>query len=739
MVTRVTGPILLPNTPDCDYANGEQPLTDTKIDILLTTFKDYNIIDYNHEFTDNQSTYYLSTVGDLIRVFKTDKEVTFTDLSDNTITVPEGTAWATVDITNPEVEQEINDKEIVAFSVSVAEQADAETIISTYNASIKNVSIKKVVDLQEIHERVSNKRTNISDFTTPHMFSISVVKFPCVYKAMFCKDSVQQVTKSEPEKKIIMEADKMSEEQYNEDNWYNDLKRITDKLTRKNEENTGSDTVNKKEVQEMINEANKKLAEELDGKRAEDTKTILEALKELTTTTDEEEEITGEGVVEEEINDITSDDEEEIVTEDENEEEETTGATAGKGDKSMKKPSVKSTQPKQQHHTLSNKKQPVSKYNERKLIDNVLNNKQGYSVKGLHEIDNYILDSSIKRTFDNETFLALQTPLMREVYKASYASINEEQTRRAILPTNVFATFVQKIIQSEPFLDYVTTVTGLDGKAEYVTLDGSKIETQDGIAPEHYYYDRDPELSEVDELVAEFETFPQAVKLNLSDRQRLSNRFGEDLVNAVLEIGQKRFQRGVAAARIYSSTSHATSKDIQFRREDGYIAQAGVQLTNTTDFDIDDILATIDTMFYALPSEARNESNYALFVPSGVERAYRNYFIRNAGDRRIDFVTNPTQLYYGKIPIIESPTLSDESLMNEYNDGNASMILTAKENTLLGVGREMGIEPERVASNASYNYYLRGDTGAKYVIPEYTVCATIDGDDYKTIPVNTQP
>lgn len=723
MTTRVTGPILLPNTPDCDYANGEQPLSPEKIDELLQSFTSYKYIDYNHDFTDEDSTYYLETVAELVRVFKTDKPVTFTDLSDTEITVPSGTAWATVDITNKNVEEEVDNKTIVAYSVSVAEQEDAQTIQKEYKQHKQNITHKDNT-LRDIHERVSKKRTNISDLAEPHLFSISLVKFPCVYKAMFCKDSVQKISTAEKSEK---ETKPMSEDSYTEEKWYNDLRRITSKLTNKKEDSQQEeDTVNKEEVQTMIDESNKKLSEELAEKMAEENNKIVEAFQEFANAQKEAPE-------------------EEEVTEEEEEEEEEVEVEAQK-EEPQPKPTVirrkpttsKSTQPTQPKHQLVEKSQPVSRMNERKLIDGIINKQNGVSTKSLATIDNYMLDASLKRTFDNETFMSLQTPIMREVYKASYASINEEQTTRAILPTNVFATFVQKLVQSEPLLDYVTYVTGLNGEAEFVTLDGSRIETQDGIAPEHYYFDRNPEYADVDEIVGTFKTFPQAVKLNLSDRQILSNRYGEDLVNAVLDLGQKRFQRGVAAARVYSSTTHATSKDIQFRREDGYIKQSGVQLTNTTDFDIDDILATIDTMFYALPSEARNEANYALFVPSNVERAYRNYFIRNAGDRRLDLVTNPSQLYYGKIPIIESPTLSDESLMEEYNDGNASMLLVNKDNTLLGVGREMGIEPERVASNASYNYYLRGDTGAKYVIPEYSVCATIDGDDYQTIPVNTE-
>lgn len=722
---------MLPYTPDCDYANGEALLTEEKIQQLITSYKKYNLIDYQHEFTDDDSEYYLQNIGEPIRTFITQKTVTFTDLSGTEITVPPGTAWLTSKIHDPTVEKQIDDKTIVAYSISVAEKEDAEYILKQYqqnHLTMKHDNQK----LREIHATLAQKRKNISDINEPEMFSTSLVSFPCVYKAMFCKDSIKKI-----EEKNDDEVNKMTEENYNEDSWFKDLSRITKKLrsNKNNPQKKEDDSVNKEEVQTMIEENNKKLTEDLTTKMEENNQQLIEALK-----GNEEEEVDEEV---EEVEEVEGEGEAEANTDADPEPEPEPETTVGKGDKSYHhepkiKPTVKSQQPKKQHNSVTMKHRPTTKYNERPLLDDILNGRNGLSTKSLKSFDDIVLDKSIKESFDNKTFLDLQTPLMREVYKASFASINEQQTARAILPTNLFATFVTKIIQSEPILDFVTKVTGINGKAEYVTLDGSKVETMDGAAPEHYYFDLDPELSEVDELVGEFETFPQAIKLNLSDRQRLSNRFGDDLLNAILDIGQKRFQRGVGAARVYSSTSHAAAKDIQFRRENGYIAGAGTQLDNSTDFDIDDILGTFDTMFYALPSEARDETQYAFFVPSAVERAYRNYFIRNSVDRRIDFVTQRTQMYYGKIPVIESPTLSNESLMEEWNDGNASMLLLNKDNTILGVGRELGIEPERVAANASNNYYLRGDTAGLAVIPEYNVCATIDGDDYKSIPVNTE-
>ena len=44
----VTAPVLVPGVPDCDFKNGEKPLTREKIKELEASFKDYSIIDRNH-------------------------------------------------------------------------------------------------------------------------------------------------------------------------------------------------------------------------------------------------------------------------------------------------------------------------------------------------------------------------------------------------------------------------------------------------------------------------------------------------------------------------------------------------------------------------------------------------------------------------------------------------------------------------------------------------------------------
>ena len=77
----VTGPVFLPYTPDCDYKNGEELLTPEKIKYLASSFKNYGIIDYEHQFTLKNKPYYLKTVGEPVKLWISNKTHTYTDVT----------------------------------------------------------------------------------------------------------------------------------------------------------------------------------------------------------------------------------------------------------------------------------------------------------------------------------------------------------------------------------------------------------------------------------------------------------------------------------------------------------------------------------------------------------------------------------------------------------------------------------------------------------------------------------
>ena len=107
----VLGPILVPYTPDCDYNNGEELLSYEKIEALKQSFKNYNIIDYQHQFTDEKGSYYMTNIGKPLRLFYNDDNMEFEDVTGTTVTVPPRTLWLESEITDEQAIKEIDEKQ----------------------------------------------------------------------------------------------------------------------------------------------------------------------------------------------------------------------------------------------------------------------------------------------------------------------------------------------------------------------------------------------------------------------------------------------------------------------------------------------------------------------------------------------------------------------------------------------------------------------------------------------------
>lgn len=775
----ITGPILVPDTPDCDYKNGEELLSNQKIEHLRQTFKDYQIIDYQHQFTNNKEDYFMKKVGIPLRLFYNDEEVTFEDVTGQMVTVPPQTLWLESEITDPQVVKQIDDKQIVAYSITVSEKSDADTVMRVYNQLASKHASKGLINhkkMQEIHRSISTKRTLIRDIEDPALLTVSVVKFPCVNKAKFCKKSL-----------LNNYGDNMTEKSNDNanqtfiDSVKDAVKEFRNSLT---EETTPVETVEavkeepvtREQVNTMITEQVTSAVDELKstlkahfGDPGDRTRTpwIQSDL------TPEGEEIPEEDDGEGDVNDETSqkEDEVEVVTEPETMEEEeedgeaTTTDDEGEGDEPAEEtttaddadaddedeevgdveeatkedttthaptptPSA-SAQKSRTHATIKGgyKKMSNSR-DELSVIQDAIKNKLSTKSVQQEEI-NY--DGLGLVPYAHKFLDQIEDPIFYEAYKNSLSykanfTIDETNTRKAILNTAMFTTYVQKIIQSEPLLEDANYITGVHGKAHIYGIEDT-IATEDGALPEHFYFDKDVALQEATINDIEVETYPQRTKINISDRQRLANVFGDDLVNILLDRTVQRLKQGVAAARFYGNESAANSIDLQYRRQDGYLKGAGVQLTSD-DVNLDKITDIFDTMFYSLPEEAQVESDYVFYVPTNVRRAFGSYFLDKAADRAIDFIGQRTPLYWGDIPIKVSPTLNNKPVRDLLDGGNVSVLLTKPSNTHFVVGREAGIEPKRYAETSSDTFYATIDTVNAYSISDYAVRLSLTADEY---------
>lgn len=743
----VIGPILVPDTPDCDYNAGEELLSNKKIEHLKQTFKDYNIIDYQHQFTDEKQPYFMQNIGTPKRLWYNDKELSFEDVTGATVTVPPKTLWLESNITDERVVKEIDDKEIVAYSVTVSEKSDAEQVMQVYNKLCTKNANKQEIDLTqivEIHNKISSKRTLIKDIQDPVLLTTSVVKFPCVNKAKFCKNSLKQT-----ETDI---GDTMNEKEQKNDNanktFIESIQDAVNKYKSTNKQEEG-DTLNKEDVTNLIDEKIGAVKDELTSQIDDANNKVLDAIKGLTSPdiTDEDKKIVEDAgeptVIDEEgtpapPTEEKTDDEKNEKDQEKGEDEEGTTEkpkTKGKGGKARKheaplKTAEPSAQPSRKNANIPKGETKMTiKRNENDIIYDAIKN--GLSTKSINMEEVDLTGTGLSNTYQNEVFLSLMNnKYAKEVYKASFS---EENTNKAILSTAVFSTFVSKLIKDEPIFQDCKYETGHHGKGYIYELGAGTYDTEDGHLPENFYFDKDPADDEFDVDAREVRCYTQRRKVTISDRQRLANVYGDDLVNRVLEVSRKKLFRGVYAARIWSDTTAANSVDIQYRRQDGLLKQAGQQLTSGTDFDTTKASKIFETLYYALPEEAQNPSDYVFYVPANVHRAYNNEINNRAYDTYLQTIGTNIPLTWNDIQVKVSPGLNRADMKELVYNGDSAVLLAPPENTNLVVGREAGIELKRNADTSSDTFYETIDTGVAYSIPDYAVVGRIAKADYDAL------
>lgn len=186
--------MFIPNRPDCDYTRGENLLSPQKIKQLGTSFKTYNIIDYEHQYTIKDSEYFRQPVGTPLKTWISQNQHIYTDITGKQQNIPPGTLWLKAEITDPQAMKRITDKKIIGFSASTCERNTADKIKSldrlltdNKHPSLKS-NFKSIIEL--INNRLSIKhRVLISEFEDPVIFSVSITEAPCVRGAVFCNQT----------------------------------------------------------------------------------------------------------------------------------------------------------------------------------------------------------------------------------------------------------------------------------------------------------------------------------------------------------------------------------------------------------------------------------------------------------------------------------------------------------------------------------------------------------------------
>lgn len=153
----VTGPVAIPDCPDCDYPRGEKLLTVDEIESMV------HFYNTTSQLSDEMHVYGATkqSVGVAVENWTLKEPLTTRNTQGNEVTLPRGTWMTTIKVTDDDTWQKIQDGTYKGFSASYMSRDAAEEVLAA-------------------------KRTLIADLEDPMPVTVSIVDEPCVFDALFC-------------------------------------------------------------------------------------------------------------------------------------------------------------------------------------------------------------------------------------------------------------------------------------------------------------------------------------------------------------------------------------------------------------------------------------------------------------------------------------------------------------------------------------------------------------------------
>lgn len=153
----VTGPVAIPDCPDCDYPRGEKLLTVDEIESMVHFYNTHSqLSDEMHVYGSTKQ-----SVGVAVENWTLKEPLTTRNTQGNQVTLPRGTWMTTIKVTDDDTWQKIQDGTYKGFSASYMSREAAEEVLAA-------------------------KRTLIADLVDPMPVTVSIVDEPCVFDALFC-------------------------------------------------------------------------------------------------------------------------------------------------------------------------------------------------------------------------------------------------------------------------------------------------------------------------------------------------------------------------------------------------------------------------------------------------------------------------------------------------------------------------------------------------------------------------
>ena len=197
----LTAPVMIPGAKDCDYKNGEPPLTKNQIAEFAKSYEQYQFIDHEHGLTRNGQ-----KIGQPVNSFLLTDDTSFQTI-DGSKTYPSGTWMMTSHLTDEAAIKNALDGGYTGYSVSVFSRDRADQYLEALKTD-------KDAPLPMACKTINSGGTAlIKDINDPVVLSVSLVKSPCLHDSKFCEldgDIMTDEVKSMKSK--ILDAMGMSEQ-----------------------------------------------------------------------------------------------------------------------------------------------------------------------------------------------------------------------------------------------------------------------------------------------------------------------------------------------------------------------------------------------------------------------------------------------------------------------------------------------------------------------------------------------
>jgi hypothetical protein len=199
----LTAPVMIPEAHDCDFENGETPLTEQQIREFAKSYERYQFIDHEHGLTKSGV-----KIGTPIDSFLLTEDTTMTTLHGDK-TYPKGSWFVTSQITDPTAIDNARNGGYTGYSASVFTQSRADEYLKALKSKPDTELPCRCKDVS------SSGNSLIKDVPDPVVLSVSLVKSPCLHDSEFCEvngDIMENQDDVKSLKSKVLSAMGMSEE-----------------------------------------------------------------------------------------------------------------------------------------------------------------------------------------------------------------------------------------------------------------------------------------------------------------------------------------------------------------------------------------------------------------------------------------------------------------------------------------------------------------------------------------------